>query len=448
MKKKNSTSQDLAEHVYKKLEGAKITTPLPSQLILNILFENLFYTSLKTEEGQFIKVTITLIDPENPDPSPPTRVVADRWNYIRFQEQLNFTVENLVKLSKAADPWSSSLAVYYNNDRLFIWGMIDQAIHYQSFLNYEADLGPEQPGLFQTSITGIGCLNVIFDYELISSLKQNTMINNFIDVFRYGQVKSHIDSNSSEIKEKIKEYIEAEFEDEDFEDWDGYCQNIINQSISRILLRIQNYQHGGALLICNNTRNNIDIKYKINYSRLKKSLIKYLRCTISNAIYSNILYEHIDEDKGIPVDVYLQDELSRINKNETQDELKGAIRYISSLSCVDGLVALTSDLIVIGFGGVIKINDIPENIYISKTGKINELRLQKKETNHFGTRHRSMFAYCWQNTGSLGFVISQDGDIRAINRVKDKLIMWENIKVQQFIRSRKLKRKIFIKKRK
>lgn len=98
-----------------------------------------------------------------------------------------------MKLSKAADPWSSSLAVYYDvDDNLTIWGMIDQAVHYQSFLNYETEEGPEQPGLFQTTITGIGSLVVIFDYELIATLRQNILISNFIDVFRRGAVSKAI----------------------------------------------------------------------------------------------------------------------------------------------------------------------------------------------------------------------------------------------------------------
>jgi hypothetical protein len=49
-----------------------------------------------------------------------------------------------------------------------------------------------------------------------------------------------------------------------------------------------------------------------------------------------------------------------------------------------------------------------------------------------------MFSYGWNNAGSLGFVVSQDGDIRAITKVGDKLVMWENIKVQQFIKSKRL----------
>jgi hypothetical protein len=32
--------------------------------------------------------------------------------------------------------------------------------------------------------------------------------------------------------------------------------------------------------------------------------------------------------------------------------------------------------------------------------------------------------------GSLGLVVSQDGDIRAMTRIADMLVLWENIDVQ------------------
>ena len=37
--------------------------------------------------------------------------------------------------------------------------------------------------------------------------------------------------------------------------------------------------------------------------------------------------------------------------------------------------------------------------------------------------------YCFAHPGSLGFVISQDGEIRAMTRVGAQLIIWENIEV-------------------
>lgn len=269
MTKLKATPEDLAKQVLVKVIDSKISNKIPNEDVLSELFRILFYTSLKTEEGQHIRVTVTLINPKNPDPSPPQRIVADRWQYVRFDTEIPFTVKNLVKLSKAADVWSSSLAVYFNDkNELFIWGMIDQAIHYHSFLNYESDSGPEQPGIFQSTITGIGSLIVIFDYELIATLKQDTLITNYIDVFKRGEVKELFEQLSGEHKEAAKKYLEAQFPTDDFTFWESFSENIIKQTLSRILLRIQNYQHGGAVLITNDTESDLDIKYSILYHRL------------------------------------------------------------------------------------------------------------------------------------------------------------------------------------
>lgn len=444
MTKLNSTTKDLASLVFKKLEGAKVSSPLPSQEVLNDLFENLFYASIKTEESDFIKVTVTLINSKNPDPSPPGRIVKNRWNHIYFDEPIPFNVKNIVKLSKAADPWSSSLAVdFSSNNELFIWGLIDQAVHYQSFLHYEAESGPEQPGLFQTSITDIGNLVVIFDYELVATLKQNVLISAYLDVFRRGSVFEQLKTHMVGYKKKIKSYLKKEFPDEEYDFWEQICEGNWTQSLSRILIRIQNYQHGGAFLITNNYRTDLDVKHKIAYDRLHNAICNLAKLTISNSVYSNIVHsEFMEEDKSVPLQLYLDENISDFTKEETSDEIKGAIRFIASLSCIDGLVVLNPELKVKGFGVVIRNISLPQYIYLSKTSVISTNKLAKVDPNHFGTRHRSMFSYCWKHEGSLGFVVSQDGDIRAIMKVGDKLIMWENISVQQLIRSRKLKRQI------
>ena len=58
--------------------------------------------------------------------------------------------------------------------------------------------------------------------------------------------------------------------------------------------------------------------------------------------------------------------------------------------------------------------------------------LQKSRTvdaEVFGTRHRSMARFTSANPNSLGFVVSQDGDIRAITRVGNRTVLFENVKV-------------------
>lgn len=435
----NATPKDLAKVVFERLKGAK-TNVKPSISVLVSLFETIFYTSLKTEESQFIKVTITLINSENPDPKPPRRVVANRWSYVKFKDKISFNTKNLVKLSKAADPWSSSLAVDFDSKgNLFIWGMIDQAIHYQSFLNYETESGPEQPGAFQTTITGIGSLVVLFDYELMAILKQNTLITNFIDVLNFGPVGKYFKNIATPHINQIQSFF-GEYIDDDYFPWDDYIKSTIIESFSRILLSVQNYKHGGAVLITD-VNSDLNIKHNLSYGRFSESINNLMGLSIQHYYQLQEIRERINKgNKTLPMHLFFDNDLSNFDEKEIRDELKGAIRFISSLTCIDGLVVLDSNLVVKGFGAVIKFKELPEYIYLSQSPAIYLKQFTKVNPDHFSTRHRSMFSYCWHNPESLGFVISQDGDIRAMMRVNDKLIMWENIKVQQYLKSDKLRR--------
>ncbi|KQO22680.1 hypothetical protein ASF10_09945 [Flavobacterium sp. Leaf82] len=446
MKKINATPLDLSTFVFNKLKSLKNQSLRPSEQVLFNLFESLFYTSLKTEESDFIKVTITLINSENPDPKPPGRIVKDRWSIIRFEEQIEFNVKNIVKLSKAADPWSSSLAVNFDkNGKLFIWGLIDQSIHYQNYLHYESEEGPEQPGLFQTSITNIGTLLVIIDYELIATLKQNILISKYIDVFKFGKVSEIIELHSKKLINDISSDI-RDLSLNDKKIWNSIVDNLWRETISRLLIRIQNYRHGGSFIISKSNYLDLDIKHKIQYDRIYSALKNKISFSIENSKYSDLIYEdYLDSVNGgdIPRRLYLKEVISNSNKKESTDELKGAIRFIASLSCIDGLVVLDDKLKVNGFGAVVRRFNLPEEVYISKTARFIIKNLEAIKPDHFGTRHRAIFSHCWENIGSLGFVISQDGDIRVITRIENKLIVWENIRVHHLNKSSKLKRVLF-----
>ncbi len=47
-----------------------------------------------------------------------------------------------------------------------------------------------------------------------------------------------------------------------------------------------------------------------------------------------------------------------------------------------------------------------------------------------------MLRYCDANPESVGFVVSQDGDVRAIGKFDDRLLMWENVQAQSFLNAR------------
>ncbi|PWS26325.1 hypothetical protein DHW03_16200 [Pedobacter yonginense] len=436
----NSRPNDLALLVLNKLRLSRSSSMLPELKVLEDLFDCLFYSSMCKEESELIKVTVTFIDPLNPDPAPPGHIVPERWSCISFDQRVPMTTKSLAKLSKAADPASSSLAVYYDEKGcIYIWGMIDQAMHYQNFLNYESDTGSEQPGLFQVSISDIGTLNVLFDYELLATLKHNVLVKRYLDVLTIGPISKMLRKNADFLKIALQEYIEQIHPGELYLDWESFLDGLWIQTFSRLLLKIQNYQHGGAILIADDSVD-LDVKYRIHYERLTLAMVAHAKASIDNFLAESKIQRDLDGKKrSVSKSLYLKETGSFYNKQGTADEIKGAISFIASQTCVDGVVLFNRNMVSNGFGAVLRAKKMPRKIYVSSTATATPKSLEPHDPRNYGTRHRSMIAYCWNHPSSLGLVISQDGDIRAFSKIEDKLIMWENIKTQQYLTSRNQK---------
>ena len=116
--------------------------------------------------------------------------------------------------------------------------------------------------------------------------------------------------------------------------------------------------------------------------------------------------------------------------NEHKNEVLGAIRFIASLSCVDGFVFLDPQMVVHGFGVEVRTDNLLSDVFVARDSHADSMRLRKTELTQYGTRHRAMMRYCYDKPDTLGFVVSQDGDIRAMTRIADMLVLWENIDVQ------------------
>ena len=74
-------------------------------------------------------------------------------------------------------------------------------------------------------------------------------------------------------------------------------------------------------------------------------------------------------------------------------------------------------------------SDVPKRLYSAHDAIPSTSLLRELDYERYGTRHRSMMRYCNAVSGSLGFVISQDGAVRAITSVDDRLVMWDSIKL-------------------
>jgi hypothetical protein len=314
---------------------------------------------------------------------------------------------------------------------LVVWGLIDQGNSYHDYVNFDSESGPERPGLFQASILGVGHLAAYIGYEKVAELRRNALVRAAIDVFQTGRVRDALESGIRSHLDSLRTGWPDEFPGD--QDFDAPIVETWLSSIRRLLLRVQNIRHGGAFLItADQSLQSLSVKHRITYNRLRTALQRHAVATAQQSIASGIIgEEYLDEDlDDMPVGLHLDEVIAGYDLEEIRNELGAVIWFISLLTRVDGLVLLNPQLEVQGFGVEITASEEPSEIYSAGDAWAAESLLKKIDYQQYGTRHRSMMRYCAKFPGSVGFVISQDGDVRVMTTVDGRLTIWENIQLQ------------------
>lgn len=159
--------------------------------------------------------------------------------------------------------------------------------------------------------------------------------------------------------------------------------------VKSLLYRVRRFGHGGAIII--STFSTLDIqslgvKYTTTYCGLQKTA------------------------------------------KTTKRSLDQALWFVALLSRIDGAVLLNRDLEVVGFGAFLR-SPVPQQIHVSN--RTDGTRPTVRAATSWGTRHQSMFGYCSQDRDAAGFIVSNDGDIRAVkfDVAHRRLVMWERVAI-------------------
>jgi hypothetical protein len=307
-------------------------------------------------------------------------------------------------------------------------GLIDQSVHYSAFVMKEASSGSEMPGVFQAVIQGTGEIDVYRTYLLLGSLKQDTLVKGQQRVFQSGPVHSKLMPSIKAFQKRVRKEVGADLYDERGH-WDASLESTWISAICRILIGIHKYQHGGAVLISNDGAG-LNPKYSLEYERLTEALDRASVLSIKNTSYSDEIHEKFldTEADTIPADLFLDETVTASELRDTNNELTGCVRFLASLSRVDGLIWLDFSLRLKAFGVEITVRDEPSDVFTAHNSRATKTK--SLDINQFGTRHRSMLRYCAFNPNSIGFVVSQDGDVRAITHSGSRLILWDNVRIR------------------
>ncbi|MCU0959409.1 MAG: hypothetical protein MUF48_04830 [Pirellulaceae bacterium] len=422
---------DLAKLVADRLRNSQVRS-IPSEKLLGKLLETLYYASLKTDEGRPCRCTVNYVDPQDPTHGESEPGRGGGWAIVPFEQPLPFDVRSITKLAEATDPTSSSLAVYGDEEDMFIWGMVDQELRHADYVALDSIATPRRPGVFQTTIVGVGNLCVYKDFVLLGSLEQNNLVHEYHDVMWSGPVHAILKENLRTTLSEEAALPMGQLPGDDLEQVEDELLVRWQNAICRILMCIQHYRHGGGLLIVPSyLSTDLNVKYNLTYDRLPKAVVGLTKYQLLKRDTADIVAQHRRMASDVlPVETHIDAMTCQDRLDEHKSETLGCVRFIAALSRVDGFVLLDRSLVVHGFGVELRSDSDLAEISIAGDTHATPRLLRKASLSQFGTRHRAMMRYCHAHAGSLGFIISQDGDVRATMKVGSRLVLWENINVQ------------------
>jgi hypothetical protein len=417
----------LTELVHSKLRVLGFSSPRAS--MIRALFETAYLASLKTEEGRFVRGSLTFADPSAPDDDPPITRLASYPGFTAFRHQLPLTVETLVKLSRAIDKWSGSIAVYATAAAdLVAWGIVDQIVHQSGSLNREDEGALPNPRTLTVTMDSVGELSVYHDDLFLGALRQDRLVTRENDALRSHSLRARVAPTLRPAAAHIARAvgtpkIAAPVLERLFNEW--------SNTLARLCIGLRRLGTGGAFLISPKPiQELLDIAHQLPYRRLGDSAI--LR--VLDDVYSLAQRGQLNRQRPNAVPEKLVDDIqfAELDARERERELTGAVQIVASLAAVDGLVLLDPSLVVVEFGVKIRSGASFSNIYDGPDFARRGTRAKRIDPSRFGTRHGSMLRYCRADRRAIGVIVSQDGNVRLIMSVGRTLTLWDDVRLLRY----------------
>ena len=322
-----------------------------------------------------------------------------------------------------ADPRRVLIAVEHSGGRLQIYGLVDIGMALWEMARHERVMGHASPEALVVMSTRPGELSISRGDRPVLRMRNGEIVTAAQSVLREGPVAEFFDAASGVF---IHNACQLSGIDQDPAEDDGL--SFAHQSfIESVLLYTAELKHGGTLLFVPEETTHEDprllsrmsIKYILPSTRPRDSLVSAMAARLKH----NDLAKKLRNRRTVRAEELKQLDVLAGEQQSCEDAARDAARFIASLTAVDGAVVLTDTLRIIGFGaeitGSFSGGDTVHVAHTSEATETKEVRFAE-----YGTRHRSAFRFVASMEPSVGFIMSQDGGVKAVRQVGSRLVMW------------------------
>lgn len=391
----------------------------PSEEQLREACNVLYSSSLLKEEGRPVRARVILAPP---DAFSATEGPPDGTHAVRFTTTHPFTTNEIKRLSPAASFFHSVVAVWPDRDRGFrIWGVLNTGPRWMNLVaGGRKPLGREIPHPV-IHVRDPGWLLFYQGYQLLAEWRGREIHGPRLDVFHSKLLSDRFAPHRRGLVEEILDCCLPSTLG--LEEYSELARLISLQFIRRVINLVRTSGHGGSVVFLPEGEAGleaatrwIDCKYTaeaddagLRYRHLMQSIIRRVGELTPQGSTAEAAWE-----------------IFRSSADEELDQLEEAFfelaRFLSDLMQVDGVLVLDRKVRVIGFGGEIRVD---RNVFqVSQSHDLEATQLTDWNVQGDGTRHRSVYRLCSVEPEVIGFVISQDSNVRLIANVNDNVVFW------------------------
>lgn len=414
----SSTPLDLPALVRELGDALAATLEPPELGELERLCDLLYAASLLKEEGRAVRARVMIVPPETFDEKeePP-----DGTHAVRFSSSHELTANEIKRLSPAASFFHSIIAIWPERGRFRIWGILNTGPRWMNLV-----AGGRKPVGQDIShpiihVRDPGWLLFYRGYGLIAEWRGRELSGPRLDVFQSDLMHRRF----ADIRRRLVEEIYADGLPETLnaEAYSELAQLISLQFVKRIVNLVRTSGHGGSLVMLPEGQPGLD-------AAARWIDCKYTTSAGPTGLRFRALLKEIIRRVGelSPENATLDDawDLFRHRRDPELDRLEEAFfelaRLFSDLMQVDGALVIDQRLAIIGFGGEIRVDR--NLLKVSHAHDLDGHMTTDWNVRGDGTRHRSVYRLCSVEPATIGFVISQDSQVRLIANVEGEVTFW------------------------
>lgn len=423
----------LAQTVLRALSVSAVEPP-PEDLLL-FFFSALYEASFRSEQGIPLRGRVIWQAPEGDLDNSPEN--------LRLTPPVPFSAGSLAVLLSGTQPPSALLVSEGETHPLVIYGIASSHA-----------CSPEHC-LFRADLLGPAHLKVEAGLDYPIELRRNRLHLSMQNVFGRGPVRARLFLLLETLYPAVLNLLPSEIAGspllaagsfllpgggvllQEQQDWPENLTQFWMRALVLLLGQIRETQRGGLVLLTPRRERSAQEEFWLApphdgvYPRLRHLLesrasAAIARQTNATEALTAALWQHPSpEDLRLPEDLLLQE--SGLPKEAlTRDvQITNAAQFLASLAWADGPLCLTPQLELLSFGGQPSLHALPERVYLAADEAALDLTLISSRS--FGPRNQALLCLCHQDPSAIGFAFTQNGDLRAMLRHEDKLIVWNTV---------------------